>query len=106
MYLKKRISKKLHKKILNDVVYEISLSSLWRKRLFEDNDETEFFINCRNLCELPMFIRKQISKYKLCYFVYKEDLENEHEYKLKRFVFVATKHPMIFSDSLNNPDVI
>jgi len=71
MYLKKRISKKLHKKFLNDVVYEISLSSLWKKRLFEDNEE---------------------------------DLE--HEYKLKRFVFVATKHPMIFSDSLNNPDVI
>ena len=106
--MNKRISKKLHKKYLVDVVYQISISSSWRKVLFENEEEKEFLISKFCEIELPKLIAKQIRKYNLRYIVYREITQNEDEnlYNMKRFVFKADNFSRIYSDSYNNSDVV
>lgn len=41
--------KELHKKYLMDVVYDVSLSSIWRIRLFDSEYYEKFIISSENL---------------------------------------------------------
>lgn len=54
--MKKRIKRKLHKRYLEDIVIEISQSSLWRKRLFETGYEIKVPISIENVNDLPKYI--------------------------------------------------
>lgn len=107
--MKKRLSKKLHKKFLEDVVYEISLSSLWRKRLFEGGSGNVYLISCANQDELPQYIRYSINRYKLCYIVFVTDemLDSSIYYDGGVFFkFEAVRFNEITGFSFNNPEVI
>lgn len=71
--INKRLTKKVHKKYLNDICYDISLSSFWRKRLFNSKDKEKFLIDLRNINEIPKCVKSPVLRYKLRYFVYKTD---------------------------------
>jgi len=46
--MKKRLRKKKHLLNLNDIVYSVSISSTWRKILFEDSSGGKFIIDKGN----------------------------------------------------------
>lgn len=108
--MNKRISKKLHKKYLNDdVVLEISTSSLWRQRLFDSNYGEKFIISSKNLKEVPKWIIQPVVKYKLKYQVYKTDeMLNEEIYYEGGvfFKFEPVKFKRFSDFSFNNTGVI
>lgn len=107
--MNKRIGKKLHKKYLVDIVFDISLSPLWRKRLFESNYGDKFIIGYQNLNEIPQYVKKPIARYKLKYFVYKtEEILDEDIYYEGGifFKFESVKLKGIMNYSFNNTDVI
>ena len=107
--MNKRISKKLHKKYLNDGIYDVSLSPLWRKKLFDSNYGEKFIISFYNINEIPKYIKQPISKYRLKYFVYKtEEMLNQDFYYEGGvfFMFEAMKFKDISNYSFNNVKVI
>ena len=108
--MKARIEKKLHKKFLMDVVYQISLSSLWRKRLFEAEAGTKFLISAEIISELPKYVKNAIVKYKLRYLVAKiEGQIPEKDFYYDGgvyFKFEAAKFPTMAEYSFNNMNVV
>lgn len=107
--MNKRLRKKLHKKYLEDVVCEISLSSFWRKKLFEESADVKILISPKNLNELPEYIKYQIGRFKLQYFFYKTDeiLDKDVYYDGGVFFkFEAVKFQSIWNYSFNNIGVI
>ncbi|WP_010243301.1 hypothetical protein [Acetivibrio cellulolyticus] len=106
--MNKRLSKKLHKKYIEDVVYEISLSSLWRKRLFEGIGR-EYTISVSNFSEIPKYIKYPIGRYKLSYkvFMTNEMLDDNIYYDGGVFFkFEAVKFKEIADFSFNNTGVM
>ncbi|OPH61824.1 hypothetical protein BC351_00870 [Paenibacillus ferrarius] len=106
--MKKRIRKKFHKIYLGDIVYEISVSSLCRKELFEGNKLT---VSPNNLYDLSNYIKLRTKRYGLRYHVSIvrhsetvgwEDWGDDQVY----FKFESAEFPYIKSFSANNPKVI
>lgn len=94
---------------MEDVVYEISLSSLWRKRLAKGDIGRKYVISVANLNQLPEYIKYPIVRYKLRYevFVTDEMLDNSIYYDGGVFFrFEADKFKEITDFSFNNPEVI
>lgn len=107
--MNKRIKRKLHKKYIIDIAYYISLSPLWRKRLFDSKYGEKFTISYQNLYELPQYVKKTIARYKLNYFVYKteEILDEDFYYEGGVFFkFESVKFKGITNYSFNNTEVI
>lgn len=104
--MNKRIKKKLHKRYLVDVVYEISISSFWRNRLFTTTEPLDIGPMKHN--ELSNELIKTIYRYKLEYQVFVvphseakgwEDWDNELVY----FRFEAKADAATYAFSANNP---
>ena len=103
--MKKRIRKKLHKRYLGELVYYISISAYWRKKLMGET-ETRMLVNSSTLkisCELNSLIRR----YDLNYYVSTvphsktigwEDWGEDFIY----FKFEASEFPAVQSYSVNN----
>ncbi len=107
--MNKRQKKKLHKKFLNDVVYAISVSSVWRKRLFVSGYQEKIIIARNDINELPQHIKYPVFRYNLRYCVYKTDriLDDSIYYDGGVFfLFQSIKFEEIFAYSCNNTDVI
>ena len=109
--MNKRIRKKVHKRHLVDVVYGISISPAWRKKLFEADYGNEFLIACHTTSrnEIPEYLRKQLCRYKLRYRVSKVSIENasgREDYEIYTiFKFEADEFSDIYDFSANNPKV-
>jgi hypothetical protein len=105
----KRLIKKVHKKYLNDICYDISLSSFWRKKLFDGKDKEKFLIDLHIINELPKYIKTPVLRYRLRYYVYKTDeiLDMDFYYEGGVFFkFEAVGFNKISNYSFNNLGVI
>ncbi|SET40463.1 hypothetical protein [Paenibacillus sp. NFR01] len=107
--MKKRVRKKLHKKYLVDIVYEMSISSSLRKKLF--NGSNKLTVDSNNLHDVLSYIKQRIKRYDLRYYVSVvphsetvgwEDWGDDQVY----FKFESVEFPYINLFSANNPNVI
>jgi len=107
--MRKRLIKKMHKRYLEDIVYEVSVSPVWRKTLYSNNQQV-CVIN-QHIIDLPEYLKKQVITYQLKYYVSVvshdeakgwEDWDATQIY----FKFEAAEFPEIQAFSANNPEVI
>lgn len=104
---RKKYKKKIYQAIIEDVALEISLSALWRKRLFDAQYEEEFIISYSNSDELPKYVKNAIVDHKLEFGVMK--VKNCPEYfdeGLVIFKFYPLEYPKLKRFSGNNLNVI
>lgn len=94
--MNKRIRKKIYKKYLDDVRYEISVSDEWRKVLF-DNDFNIKFLLDRNTTKNQTYLCKILNKYNLKYYVSKLEF-NDKEVVFK---FESVEFNNIYNVSYN-----
>ncbi len=90
----RRLSKKLHKKYLYDVRYYVSLSEVWRQKLFESRDGDVYRI--KRIANPDL--QKAIEKYKLVFCVRRESVSGT---KWIKFVFFPKEFPWMRKESLN-----
>jgi hypothetical protein len=92
--MKKRIRKKLHKRYIHDVVYEVSVSDVWRERLFK----TKYgWVGRETADQLPPYLARVIHQYNL---KYKVLVEQEEEVWL--FVFQSAEFNDVHEVSWNS----
>lgn len=108
--MKKRLRKKIHKRYLEDIVYEVSVSPFWRKKLFSNKQEL-ILIEQFSTRDLSHYLKKQVITYQLRYYFSVvlhdaakgwEDWDTSQIY----FKFVAVEFPDIQAFSANTPEVI
>lgn len=117
--MNKRIRRKIHKRILYDVIYEVSISHLWRGLLFKSKDGEKFLIDSQSPITEPSLRRlhRSLARYHLKYFVSKVSKEDEPQKTNPKwadlffdggvyFKFEAKGFPEVFDFSINNPDSI
>lgn len=106
--MKKRLSKKLHKKWLALDVIDLSQDSFWRKKLFEADKNEIFDIDKNNLDNLPQTLVKAIIRYNLKYRVAKVDGSETDAWLSEDgsivFKFWVVEFPNLNIFSGNNPD--
>lgn len=109
--MNKRIRRKVHKKCMFDVIYDISISHLWRKKLFESKEGEKFQVDRLSSFPEPGLKRlhRILCRYNLKYYVSKvPDQEGpKWDWTEKGFVyfkFQSVEFPEIFDFSSNNPD--
>lgn len=76
--LNRRLRKKNHKKYLEDVTLEVSISKIWRNRLFESDYEEGYLLSIENKNDIPKYLTKIFNMYKLKYVISK--VKSCHEY--------------------------
>lgn len=69
--LNRRLRKKIHKKYLEDVTLEVSMSKIWRNRLFESDYEEGYLLSIENKNDIPQYLAKIFNMYNLKYIVTK-----------------------------------
>lgn len=94
--MNKRIRKKLYKKYLDDVRYEISVSDEWRKLLFDNDFNLKLLID-RNTTKNVVYLFKILNKYDLKYYVSKLEF-NDKEVVFK---FESVEFNNIYNSSYN-----
>lgn len=105
--MNKRLKKKFHKKYLEDVALEISQSSIWRERLFENQYNKRFLITYENTNEVPDYLKLAFLNYKLRYYISKADSCSEKfDKELVIFKIEAVDFRSLIRYSGNNYDVI
>ncbi|WP_139996203.1 hypothetical protein [Paenibacillus paridis] len=106
--MKRRQRKKQHLKHLADIVYEVSVSSMWRARLFQTHLGKKIIIDITSVDGLNDYFEKQLRRKNLKYFVSVvshsetrgwEDLDSSLIY----FKFEAVEFLNLASYSANNP---
>ena len=108
--MKKRLSKKLHKKWLEWGVIDASQNPYWRKKLFESKYYELFPIDKDHLEGILPDVARAIKRYDLHYLASKVSADEAEpwlsEGGLIIFKFWAKHHPSVKTFSGNNPDVI
>ena len=105
--MKKRLSKKLHKKFIDDIVYEISVSHHWRKEIFSLETGQFLLINKDSVIPLPAQILPLIKRYNLQYAVcIAEVCLEQFDEGLVVFEFSSRVNPKLKRYSGNNPIVV
>lgn len=85
---------------------EISQSSLWRKKLFESQNDKKFEISSKKSNELPEYIKNIFKKYNLRYYVSKIESSPENfATDLIIFKFESCRFSSIVGYSGNNQNV-
>lgn len=110
--MRKRLRKKLHQTYLTDVVCEISISSEWRKKLFQSKPFEKNIIdrfNCENIDY--NFLKSKIKSLNLKYYVSVIPWEEAIGWKdwdstQIYFKFESVEFPELLDFSANNPEVI
>lgn len=101
--MRKRLKKKLHKKYLYDLIYELSNSDIWRKKVNQTSHGDRILINKDNHKNIPGYLRRKIVNHNLSYNVYK--VEKSREYIA--FRFESTKFSdQVYDYSFNNPSKV
>ncbi len=117
--MNKRIRRKIHKRILYDVLIEVSISHHWRELLFKSKDGEKFLIDSQSPTTEPSLKRlhRSLARYNLKYFVSKVSKEDEPQRANHKwddlffdggvyFKFEAKEFPEVFDFSINNPNSI
>jgi penicillin-binding protein-related factor A (putative recombinase) len=108
--MNKKTRRKIHKRVLNDVVYEISVSHLWRRILFDAQVGEKFLIDNRSPTSEPGLksLHRSLARYNLKFFVSKVSKEDEPHWEGFfdgiYFKFEAKEFPDVSDFSVNNPD--
>jgi hypothetical protein len=103
----RRISKKLHHRCLDEVLYAISVSHVWRARLYEAGVGREFSIDGEALDDVPPSVARTVKRYALRYVAswvphtWTRGWEG-HEDRIM-FRLRAAEFPQIVAFSANNP---
>ena len=106
MALKKRLKKKIHKRFIEDIVYEISITNQWRNAIFNLSQNQHLLINKDSVLPLPPYIEPFIRKYNLQYAVsVVEKCPENFDDDLVIFKFSPKIFPDVKRYSGNNPDV-
>lgn len=101
--MRRRLKKKLYRKFLYDLIYELSSSDLWRKKINRTSHENRICINRSNCENIPAYLREKIVSYNLSYDVYK--VEKNQEYIAFRFESTSFSD-QVYDFSFNNPDKV
>ena len=110
--MNKRIRRKVHKRCLCEVVYGISVTSEWRKRLFESTNGTKFKIDRQSIikAKVPKALQYVVCRYGLRFYVsaiVEEEIPGWEGYPgCIMFKFAVVEFPDIYDYSANNPEVI
>lgn len=109
--MNKRIRRKVHRQYIHEFVYAVSLSSPWRRILFDSEHHTKFAIDDQHLMidRFTSDIRHLLSRYKLRYVVsaYWDNSPQKLEVSEESFVtfkFESAEFPDIVDYSWNNPE--
>ncbi|MBP0726134.1 hypothetical protein J5Y03_13205 [Bacillus sp. RG28] len=109
--MKKRHRKKLHKNHLIDLVYSVSVSKIWREKLFNSVRYKKYIIDKSQYEGISHQLKKIIINSNLRYFVSIipqheaygwEDWDSSQIY----FKFESIEFPNLVDFSANNPEVI
>ncbi len=109
--MKKRIKLKLHKRYLIDVVYEVSVSSFWREKLFKSEINKKYTIDRFHIEDFYKETKNVVINYNLRYYVSiipQEEAYGWQDWDSSQvyFKFEAVRFPNIKDFSANNPKVI
>jgi hypothetical protein len=109
--MKKRLRKKLHRYHLIDVTYAISVSSEWRKKLFQSKQFERHTIDRFHCDEIPNPLNSIIKNLNLKYYVYivaQEEAIGWQDWDTTQtyFKFESAEFPCLKDFSANNPTVI
>lgn len=110
--MKKRLRKKIHKLYLIEVVYAVSVSSIWRKMMFQSVRGKRHYINKINSNRIDKPLKSIINRYNLRYSVsiipYEEavrewdDLGSSQAY----FKFESVEFPNLVDYSADRKSVV
>ena len=104
--MKQRLNKKLHKKYLDDILMDISISNKWRNEIFNLQKGQHLIINKESSIPLPSYIKHPIIQYNLQYIVcIVETCPEYFDEGLIIFQFSPKMFPNVKRYSGNNPDV-
>ena len=105
--MNKRMSKKLYKKYMLDIVCDISQSSQWRKALFNLTQDQYLLICKDSEIALPAYIERYFRRHNLQYSVRTVEMCPESfDEGMIIFEFAPLLFPDIKHYSGNNPNVI
>jgi hypothetical protein len=109
--MNKRIRKKFHKVHLNELVYEVSVSSFWREKIFQSDHYKKHTINKYHNEEIENPLRSIIDKYNLEYYVslipHEEAIGWQDWDATQIYIkFESVEFPSLIGYSANNPYVI
>ena len=98
--------RQIYKNNISDTAMEISISSEWRKKIFQLKKGEILTISYRRPGELPIYVRDEIVRHRLTYcveipFSYPEKFDEG----LVVFKFWAKEYPDIVRYSGNNPNI-
>ncbi len=100
---KKKKRKKLYKDLIEDIALEISLDEYWRKKIMKQLINTKIEITYRNLSEIPEYIKKDMMRYKLEFWVMRVSSCKEHfDENLIIFKFQSKDYASIVRFTGNN----
>ena len=110
MATNRRIRRKRHRAALADVLYEISVSYVWRMRLYEAGCEVELTVNARTLGDAPAWLlgrfRRQRLEYRAAWVPYSWTSGWEGYEDCLMFRVAAAEFPDVAAFSANNPETI
>lgn len=102
----KKLRKRLYKESIEDVALEVSLDAYWRKRILGQAYCEKLEITYRNPNEIPKYILKDITIYKLEFEVMRvSSCEEYFDKELEIFKFQSKEFPTIIRYTGNNPKV-
>lgn len=110
--MNKRQRKKLHKIFLIDVVFAVSVSPYWRKKMFQSVKDKKYFINKYHNYAIEKPLNPIIHRYNLKYSVsiipYEEVVQVWEDFGSEQvyFKFESVEFPNLVDYSANNPDVL
>ena len=103
----KKQRKRLYEDIIEDVALEISLDSRWRALILTKELNEKIEITYHSLEELPCYIKDEIQKYKLKFWVEMVSSSNEYfEEGMVIFKFTSKEYPQVFRYTGNNLDIV
>lgn len=114
-----RIRKKIYKRYLSSLVGDISVSSIWRQKLFNADYFAWYKLDYTSLINTPVFEKEALRRYNLIYQVAKIP-PNEETEKIKLqfgkafgtgkcevvFLFRSSEYHNIYAYSWNNAEYI
>jgi hypothetical protein len=106
----RRIRRKRHRAALADVLYGISVSYVWRMRLYEAGCGVELAVNARTLDDVPAWLLGMVRRHRLEYraaWVPDSSTSGWEGYEgYLMFRVAAAEFPNVATFSANNPETI
>lgn len=110
MATNRRIRRKRHRAALPDVLYGVSVSYVWRMRLYEAGCGVELVVNERTLDDVPAYVldsvRRHGLEYRAAWVPYGWTSGWEGYENCLMFRVAAAEFPNVAAFSANNPETI